>query len=163
MDHPRLWFPVVFLWILIPLISPFIQTRAWILQPIFQLPGLGWIAFAIAALSLIFTWICWNQMGSSWRMGIDPAEKTSLIVTGPYAYLRHPIYALSSALMLATVAADPAPLMIAVAIVHVVLLQFEARREEQYLARVHGQPYLDYCRQVGRFIPYGRFVSQSRG
>jgi protein-S-isoprenylcysteine O-methyltransferase Ste14 len=156
-----LWFPVVILWILIPLFGPFLQTRVWLLQPVFDLPGLGWAALAVAVGSLVLTWICWKQMGSSWRMGIDPAEKTSLIVTGPYAYVRHPIYALSSVLMLATVAADPVPLMIAVAIVHVILLQFEARREEQYLARVHGQPYLDYCRKVRRYIPRGRLSSRS--
>jgi protein-S-isoprenylcysteine O-methyltransferase Ste14 len=156
-----LWFPVVFLWILIPLVGPFVQVRFWLLQPLFYLPGLGWVGLVVAAGSLIFTWICWRQMGSSWRMGIDPAEKTSLIVTGPYAYIRHPIYALSSALMLATVAADPAPLMLGVAFVHLVLLQLEARREEQYLARIHGQPYLDYCEKVGRFVPCRRFVSQS--
>jgi protein-S-isoprenylcysteine O-methyltransferase Ste14 len=156
-----LWFPVVFLWILIPLAGPFVQVRFWLLQPLFNLPGLGWVGLVVAAGSLIFTWICWRQMGSSWRMGIDPAEKTSLIVTGPYAYIRHPIYALSSALMLATVAADPAPLMFGVAFVHLVLLQLEARCEEQYLARVHGQPYLDYCGKVGRFVPCRRFVSRS--
>ncbi|MGD0461077.1 MAG: isoprenylcysteine carboxylmethyltransferase family protein [Tepidisphaeraceae bacterium] len=156
-----LWLPVVFLWILLSLLGPFIQTRFWLLRPLFELPALGWVAFAVAASSLVLTWICWNQMGFSWRMGINPAEKTSLIVTGPYAYIRHPIYALSSALMLATVAADPVPLMFAVAIAHILLLQFEAWREEQYLARVHGQPYLDYCRKVGRFIPSRRFPSQS--
>jgi protein-S-isoprenylcysteine O-methyltransferase Ste14 len=156
-----LWFPVVILWILIPLISPFVRARVWLLQPLFQFPILGWIAFGIAAISLILSWICWKQMGSSWRMGIDPTEKTSLIVSGPYAYIRHPIYALSSLLMLATAAADPAPLMFTVAVVHILLLQFEARREEQYLARVHGQPYIDYCRKVGRIIPCRRFSRQS--
>jgi protein-S-isoprenylcysteine O-methyltransferase Ste14 len=99
--------------------------------------------------------MCWNRMGKSWRMGIDPAEKTSLIVTGAYAHVRHPIYALSSALMLATVAADPAPLLMLVAAAHLLLLQLEARREERHLARVHGQPYLDYCATVGRFFPRG--------
>ncbi|MGD0542281.1 MAG: isoprenylcysteine carboxylmethyltransferase family protein [Tepidisphaeraceae bacterium] len=156
-----LWIPVVFLWILLPLIGPFIQTRFWPLRPLFDLPPLEWAAVAVAASSLVFTWICWKQMGFSWRMGIDPAEKTSLIVTGPYAYIRHPIYALSSVLMLATVAADPIPLLFAVAIAHILLLQFEARREEQYLARIHGQPYLDYCWKVGRFIPSRRFPSPS--
>ena len=31
-------------------------------------------------------------MGRSWRMGIDPAEKTSLVTRGPYRWMRHPIY-----------------------------------------------------------------------
>jgi protein-S-isoprenylcysteine O-methyltransferase Ste14 len=51
--------------------------------------------------------------------------------------------------------------LFAVAIAHILLLQFEARREEQYLARIHGQPYLDYCWKVGRFIPSRRFPSPS--
>ena len=144
------------------MLGPFIRTHFWLLQPIFDLPALGWIAFAVAAASLVFTWICWQQMGTSWRMGIDPAEKTSLIVTGPYAYIRHPIYALSSMLMLATVAADPAPLMLIVAIAHLVLLQFEARREEHHLVGVHGQRYLEYCAKVGRFIPRRRVSAQPR-
>ncbi|HEX4055179.1 MAG TPA: isoprenylcysteine carboxylmethyltransferase family protein [Tepidisphaeraceae bacterium] len=156
-----LWFPVVFLWIFLPLLGPFLQTRSRLLQPIFNLPLVSWIAFAVALTSLILTWICWKQMGKSWRMGINPAEKTSLIVTGPYAYIRHPIYALSSLLMLSTLVADPVPLMFIVAIVHLILLQLEAHREEQHLARVHGQPYLDYCATVGRFCPRRRFQSAS--
>jgi protein-S-isoprenylcysteine O-methyltransferase Ste14 len=151
-----LWFPVVFLWILIPLVGPFVGARWWILRPVFWLPIVGWIAFGVAAISLVLTWMCWKRMGSSWRMGIDPEEKTALIVTGPYAYVRHPIYALSSVLMIATVAAEPAPLMIFVAAVHLVLLQIEARREEGYLSRVHGQPYVNYYGRVGRFIPCRR-------
>ena len=92
-------------------------------------------------------------MGKSWRIGIDPAEKNPLIVTGPFARVRHPIYALSSILMLATAAADPAPLMLAVAAIHLSLLQLEARREENHLSRVHGPLYIDYCRATGRFLP----------
>ncbi len=92
-------------------------------------------------------------MGKSWRMGIDPNEKTPLVVSGPYAYVRHPIYALSSVLMLATMLAIPSPLMIAVGITHLLLLQWEARREEQHLIRVHGQLYQNYFDSVGRFVP----------
>jgi protein-S-isoprenylcysteine O-methyltransferase Ste14 len=148
-----IWFPVVFLWIAIPLSVPFIGSPPWILRPLIVSPTLAWIALAVVLTAFILTLICWKKMGKSWRMGVDPSEKTVLIVAGPFAYVRHPIYALSSVLMLATVAAEPSPLMIAVAIVHLVLLQLEARREETYLARLHGRAYLDYCQRVGRFLP----------
>ena len=39
-----LWFPVVFLWIFLPLLGPFLQTRSRLLQPIFNLPLVSWIA-----------------------------------------------------------------------------------------------------------------------
>jgi protein-S-isoprenylcysteine O-methyltransferase Ste14 len=92
-------------------------------------------------------------MGKSWRMGIDPDEKTVLIFTGPYAYVRHPIYALSSLLMIATVMVLPTPVMIGVAVVHLLLLQWESRREEQNLSRIHGPQYDQYRARTGRFVP----------
>jgi protein-S-isoprenylcysteine O-methyltransferase Ste14 len=148
-----IWFPLVFLWIAIPLSVPFIPNPPWLLRPLTVTPLLSWPALAVAIAAFILTLICWKKMGKSWRMGIDPNEKTSLVVTGPFAYVRHPIYALSSVLMLATVAIESSPLMIAVATIHLILLQLEARREEKYLAELHGSAYLDYCKQVRRFLP----------
>jgi protein-S-isoprenylcysteine O-methyltransferase Ste14 len=120
---------------------------------LYALPALQWSAVLVAAGAFIATLVCWKRMGKSWRMGIDPGETTQLIVTGPYAYVRHPIYALSSLLMIASALAVPSVLMIVVALIHCALLQWEARREEQHLLRVHGQPYRDYLSHVGRFVP----------
>jgi protein-S-isoprenylcysteine O-methyltransferase Ste14 len=55
--------------------------------------------------------------------------------------------------MLATATVYPAPLMLVVAVLHLTLLQLQARREEAYLTTVHGQSYVDYSRRVGRFFP----------
>ena len=86
-------------------------------------------------------------------MGIDPGERTPLIATGPFAYVRHPIYALSAVMMAATAAAVPSPLMLAAAAVHLALLLWESRREEKHLLRVHGNAYEAYRARVGRFVP----------
>jgi protein-S-isoprenylcysteine O-methyltransferase Ste14 len=148
-----IWFPVVFLWIAIPLSVPFMKYPPGILRPLIVSWPLAWAALAVAMAAFILTLICWKKMGSSWRMGVDPSERTSLILTGPFACVRHPIYALSSALMLATVAVEPAALMIVVAAIHLTLLQLEARREEKYLLGVHGPAYSEYCARVGGFLP----------
>ena len=86
-------------------------------------------------------------------MGINPEEKTQLIVSGPYAYLRHPIYSLQSLLMLTSFVVVPSPLMAAVVILLLLLLQWEAAREEKHLVQQHGEAYAEYQRHVGRFIP----------
>ena len=148
-----IWFPVVVLWIAIPMSVPFIARPPGVLRPLIVSSALAWAGLAVALGAFILTLICWKKMGSSWRMGVDPSEKTVLIVTGPFARVRHPIYALSSVMMLATVAAEPVALMIAVAVVHLVLLQLEARREERYLLGLHGAAYGKYCVRVGRFFP----------
>ena len=89
-------------------------------------------------------------------MGIDPAEITSLLITGPFARVRHPIYALSQAMMLCTVLVVPSPAMLALAAFHIALLHWEAHREEQHLLQVHGPDYAVYRSAVGRFVPRRR-------
>jgi protein-S-isoprenylcysteine O-methyltransferase Ste14 len=147
------WTPVVFLWIAIPLLAAYDLPHAAIFQPLFNFPSVGWCGTALAFAAFILTLICWRSMGRSWRVGIDPSEKTPLIVTGPYARVRHPIYALSTLMMLASVAACPTLPMIVVAVLHLGLLQFEIHREESHLKQVHGAAYEDYCRRAGRFLP----------
>jgi protein-S-isoprenylcysteine O-methyltransferase Ste14 len=148
-----LWWPIVLAWIGLPLIAAFRTPSHSVDSPLIQSPILQWVGVAIAIAAFVATISCWKRMGKSWRMGIDPNEKTTLIFTGPYAYVRHPIYALSSLLMIATVMILPSPIMLGVAAVHLLLLQWEARREEQNLSRIHGQQYDQYRAQTGRFIP----------
>jgi protein-S-isoprenylcysteine O-methyltransferase Ste14 len=143
-----LWYPTVVIWILLPLAVAGGLMRARFFHPI-----LSAIGVPIALFALLATMICWKRMGTSWRMGIDPGEKTRLVCTGPYAYVRHPIYALSSLLMLASVIAVPTPLMIVVGLIHLIFLQWEARREEMYLLQTHGEEYGLYLQHVGRFFP----------
>ena len=148
-----LWYPVVIAWIAHPFVAAFTSSPPALLRPLYRAPILEWLAVVVAAVALAATLVCWKRMGKSWRMGIDPAEKTKLIVTGPFAYVRHPIYALSSLLMLASVVCLATPLMIVLALVHLTFLQWEARREERHLAAVHGAEYETYCALTGRFFP----------
>ncbi len=153
-----LWAPAVAAWCLQPwMFESANGPRSWILSPVLAegpptviLAGTGAL---IGGICLVLTFICWRQMGRSWRIGIDPKEKTELVVRGAYCYVRHPIYALSMFLMIGTVMALPTPLMILTAIIHISMLQIEARREETYLIQLHGQQYQQYRSKVGRFIP----------
>lgn len=147
------WAPVVVLWVSHPLITASVAHAPLALRPLRPNAWAGFAGAGLAAMCFLATRACWKRMGANWRMGIDPSERTSLVIDGPFAYVRHPIYALSQAMMLATVLAIPSPLMIALALLHIGLMQWEAAREEKYLLRTHGQPYAEYCRRVGRFIP----------
>lgn len=151
------WYPAVGLWVL----HPWLTLGAWAagfelpaaFRPLVATPWLAVPALLAAALALWGTLICWRRMGTSWRMGINPGEKTQLIVSGPYAYVAHPIYGLQQVLALASVAVLPTPAMLVLAAIELVFLQWEARREEKYLVQVHGEVYAGYLRSVGRFFP----------
>ena len=150
-----LWFPVIASWVALPYIVAVGHSRveAVLPWPALAKGPLPWIGVGVAAAALIFTIVCWKEMGSAWQMGIDSRDKPALVFSGPYAFVRHPIYTLSLTLMLATLAAIPAPMMLAVAVLHILMLNWEVRREEHHLGTVHGQDYLDYCRHTGRWLP----------
>jgi protein-S-isoprenylcysteine O-methyltransferase Ste14 len=148
-----IWIPVTALWIALPFVTALGHPNQWWLRPLFSFAPLNWMALALAMVALRGSWICWKIMGRSWRMGIDPNDKTALVTSGLYSLVRHPIYALSSQLMVCTAIACASPLMILVAALHILLLLFESVREEAFLVRLHGQAYEQYRQHTGRFIP----------
>jgi protein-S-isoprenylcysteine O-methyltransferase Ste14 len=150
-----LWRPLVVIWIVHFFINAFTaeQKLPLLLRPLAQNQTISWLSVALLASGLAATLLCWKRMGKSWRMGINPDEKTQLIVSGPYAYVRHPIYAIQSLMLLASMALLPSPLMLVSCLLMITFLQWEARREEKYLVIHHGEGYVDYCRQTGGFVP----------
>jgi protein-S-isoprenylcysteine O-methyltransferase Ste14 len=147
------WIPIVLAWIALPFVGFAVDRPPRWLHPAWAVPAVAWTAVIVAAGAFGATWVCWKQMGRNWRMGIDPAERTTLVLGGAFRYVRHPIYALSCVLMLATLAAVPNVAMLIVAILHIALLRWEAGREEMHLMALHGQTYVDYASRTGRFVP----------
>ena len=145
------WIPTIVAWC----VQPWLVLRNPLHHSTQQMAGIvvGYAGAAICVGATIVTFSCWREMGRSWRIGIDPEEKTQLIFSGSFRIVRHPIYALSILLVLGTLATTPTLLMLVIAIVHIACLQFEARREETYLLAKHGQVYADYMKRVGRFFP----------
>jgi protein-S-isoprenylcysteine O-methyltransferase Ste14 len=153
------WVPVVLAWMVLPFLAATRGSGAFALPD----PARGAPWFALRAVAAGFGLVClgfsiqaWRRMGRNWRMAVSPDERTDLVTTGPFARVRHPIYALSIALMLCSVVVAPTLPMLAVAAVHVALMLLKARNEERFLAGVHGAAYADYCRRTGRFVPRWR-------
>jgi protein-S-isoprenylcysteine O-methyltransferase Ste14 len=114
-------------------------------------PALGGALYALGlALTL---WAQWT-MGASWRIGVEPSERTPLVTAGAFAFARNPIFtgmlgvALGLALLLPNALALAAVASLAVAIELQVRLV-----EEPYLIAQHGESYLGWARRVGRFVP----------
>lgn len=93
-------------------------------------------------------------MGSSWRIGVDPAERTGLVTGGPFALVRNPIFSAMIPLQLGLVLIAPNALAVAGWLLVVLSIELQVRFvEEPYLRRTHGEAYGSYARRVGRFVP----------
>jgi protein-S-isoprenylcysteine O-methyltransferase Ste14 len=152
-----LWVPAILAWNVLPWLALRSHRANWGLPefaravPLFQ--ELRALAAGCALLCFLLTLSCWVKMGRDWSIAVVPNQSSSLVQTGIYGLVRHPIYGLSMALMACSVAVLPTLWMLGVAAVHVALLVQKARSEEESLRAVHGQVYCDYCRRTGRFFP----------
>ena len=145
-----IWIPAIVAWCVQPWLALRTKSLAGI-DPLGLVVGFAGAGVCLGAT--IATFSCWREMGKSWRIGINPSEKTKLIFTGPYRIVRHPIYALSILLIWGTLATTRTPMMLFLTLLHSILMQWEARREEAYLLEKHGDAYAEYMKRVGRFFP----------
>ena len=94
------------------------------------------------------------EMGDSWRVGVDPAETTTLVKHGLFGQIRNPIYSGMLLFALGLFCLVPSLVSVAAAVVFAFGIQLQVRAvEEPYLARRHGLAYREYARTAGRFLP----------
>lgn len=100
------------------------------------------------------TLIAQFEMGDSWRVGIDPSERTNLVTAGPFRVVRHPVFSASVLTGIGLALILPSPLMLAALVFQILGLELQVRRvEEPYLLAQHGDAYLSYASRTGRFFP----------
>jgi protein-S-isoprenylcysteine O-methyltransferase Ste14 len=76
-----------------------------------------------------------------------------LITTGPYGYVRHPLYSAVLALNYAISVATLSYLAVAASTLLLPLWWYLVKTEEEDLIHVWGQEYLDYKKKVPMFFP----------
>lgn len=108
----------------------------------------------LALLGIAATLYAQVAMGSSWRIGVDPHERTELVTGGPFAIVRNPIFAAMIPTALGLTMMVPSLLAVAGVIALIVALELQVRVvEEPYLLRAQRHAYPNYAGRTGRFIP----------
>ncbi len=112
-----------------------------------------WSGAAVTAAGLLFAVWARRHLGSNWSQAVTVKEDHELIMSGPYAIVRHPIYAglllgfLGSAVALAEWRG-----LVAVALVLGVLWP-KLRLEEKWMHAQFGESYDAYARRVPALLP----------
>jgi protein-S-isoprenylcysteine O-methyltransferase Ste14 len=127
-----------------------------ILEPISTLdaPVVNAIGTVLAIAGICATFAAQLAMGDSWRIGVDPEERTELVTGGPFGLVRNPIYSAMLPTVLGLVLMVPSVLALAAFVSLFAGLELQVRSvEEPYLLQVHGDAYARYAARVGRFAP----------
>lgn len=110
----------------------------------------------IGALSLVVSlvWVVWSQaaMGSAWRMGVNDHAPTELIMNGPFAISRHPVYLGIRGSMAGQLLVLPTWPVLVFWLVSEVLVQVQVRFEEARMLSMHETRYAAYCARVRRWL-----------
>lgn len=114
-----------------------------------------WVAAAglfLLAVALIWILIAQNQMGRSWRVGIDKKNKTDLVEQGLFRVSRNPIFFGMRLSLLGFFLTLPNALTLLALGLGDCLIQIQVRLEEEHLIDLHGEKYVEYRKRVRRWI-----------
>lgn len=109
---------------------------------------------AVTLIGVLLTFAAQYSMGESWRIGVDPEERTELVTAGAFRLVRNPIF--TAMLITATGLAMIIPNVISILglVALFVALEVQVRLvEEPYLRTVQGAEYRAYAQSTGRFAP----------
>ena len=129
--------------------NPFAQ-RYWALPT-----TAGWVMVGLAVFGLLFCWWARIYLGRLWSARITRKENHHIVDTGPYAFVRHPIYTGIILAAAATAAEKGSGFAIIGLALIVVGYWMKARLEERFLrAELGAEAYDAYARKTAMLIPF---------
>ena len=119
------------------------------------IPALTYLGIAVEVTSLWLFHRSHRDLGHNWSVSLDLRERHTLVTTGVYALVRHPMYsgfwlmALGQALLLPNWIAGPAGL-----VGFGILFFGRVGREESMMMSAFGDEYRTYMRRTARVVPW---------
>ena len=130
------------------------QGYFWFRNPALWRTVLSTVLFVLAAL---LSWTATNALGVHLRFEAAVSDGHELIRTGPYAIVRHPIYASMLAVLLATgTLLTPWRLFAVALVVFLIGTEIRVQTEDKLLASHFGDEFWDYRKSVSAYIPLVR-------
>jgi len=139
------------LWLspLVYLIKP-----GWMAWSKIELPeSVRWLGVGIGILCVFGIYWLFSSIGS----GITPTSATrkqhTLVTSGPYRWVRHPLYTVGSSLFIAFGMMADNWFIAGLGILTFILMAVRTPKEEANLIEKFGDEYREYMKRTGRFFP----------
>lgn len=110
------------------------------------------IGFCLGMLGDLIFLISVLCMRNSWRAGIPDKDRTELVTTGIYRFSRNPAFLGFDLQYLGVLLMFGNGLTAGFTVFAAVMLHLQILQEERYLTETFGTPYLEYRKQVFRYL-----------
>ena len=117
-------------------------------------PALAWLGAVVFASSLWLFYRTHKDLGRNWSVTLEIRDRHTLVTSGVYSHVRHPMYsafwlwAVAQALLLPNWIAGPAGL-----IGFGTLFFLRVGREEELMIETFGDDYHRYMARTSRIVP----------
>lgn len=111
------------------------------------------LGIPLGLISIILIAWMFHHLGHNVTKTSMPRENATLVMTGPYRWIRHPLYTFSSFLFIAFALLTSSWLIVVSGIIGNSIIALRTRLEEQRLIDKFGDRYRNYMRRTGRFFP----------
>jgi protein-S-isoprenylcysteine O-methyltransferase Ste14 len=119
--------------------------------------GMGWLCVAIAAAGIMFMWWARLHLGRLWSGSVTRKADHHIVDTGPYAYVRHPIYTGLLIALAATVCVYATAETVTGVAILAAGIYIKAKTEESFLRdQLGAEAYDAYARRVPMLLPFSR-------
>jgi protein-S-isoprenylcysteine O-methyltransferase Ste14 len=117
----------------------------------------GIVAAFTVLLAVSSTWFCYaaaRALGKQWALMARVIEGHELVVQGPYAIVRNPLYLAMFGMLIASgLAVSRWPALLVATIAFLAGTWVRIRAEENLLRETFGAKFGDYARRVPAFLP----------
>jgi protein-S-isoprenylcysteine O-methyltransferase Ste14 len=136
----------------------FAMVWAYVRPAGFQKSPVSLIASMILApASVALVWAAARHLGKQWRFEAALSEDHELVQTGPYRWVRHPIYASMLGMFLATGFAWTWWPMFASGLIYFLIgTEIRVRAEDRLLSERFQESFAAYRSRTGAYIPFWR-------
>jgi protein-S-isoprenylcysteine O-methyltransferase Ste14 len=124
----------------------------------------GWLRWAgVGAMAIGCGLLVWTfrSLGRNLTDTVVTRQAHTLVLHGPYRWIRHPLYGSAALLTVAMSLIAANWFLFAIGVLVFCLLVIRTRTEEEHLVRRFGNGYRTYMQRTGRFVP--RIAPNRRG
>jgi protein-S-isoprenylcysteine O-methyltransferase Ste14 len=137
-----------------------IGTFIYIFNPVFlawtiySLPiWVRWLGAAIALAGMVLEFSTQLHLGRNYSTTLHISEEQSLVTTGPYRHIRHPMYTALFTVGIGLGLLSTSWYFLLPFIVTAIVVAFRVEREEEAMIEKFGGEYVQYMGRTGRFFP----------